>query len=480
MKPGDPAKTILRLIIVNCGYKYIAWRLKCNILINKKYFILEKWFMKLQFCSYLSTVLLLLTVSCSDKVVNNSKEKSTELSENKKSSQNRLVFSTSLWSQPSQRQYIRKHIVEDFIKETEIPVKFEFNDGEVALKRAYLQKEVGKVNMDVVTVHSGKMPIWINNGFVQDLTPYIKNWTDIHFFPLFNKSAKRNGKTFFMPIVSDVYILIANKKALKYLPAGARVNKLTWDQFVQWSHNMRKGEGVGRTVLSAVPFNSFIYQFGAIELSYGAAFPEIDSPGAMKAWYLLLEMRKDYVPNVLNVAKPTDAIQRGYAWLTFAHIADVGEVYNSDPEKYIIAPVPEGPEGRGSIGAGYGLGISSGSERRKDALKLIRYLISPKQQVKIAQGSGGFIPPVKEAIKYLGASPKDKIIKVGLEVFKKAILSGVPSNQYYDWNGVKIIFETLFKDMIIQKGEIDKEMLDYAKKQLKQVKRKKQLTPKHI
>ena len=192
----------------------------------------------------------------------------------------------------------------------------------------------------------------------------------------------------------------------------------------------------------------------------------------MKAWNILLEMRPDYVPNVLNIAKPTDAIQRGYAWLTFAHIADVGEVYNSDPTKYIIAPVPEGSKGRGSIGAGYGLGITKASKRTKDALKLIHYLVSPKQQVKIAQGSGGFIPPVKEAIKYLGASPKDKIIKVGLEVFKKAILSGVPSDQYYDWNGVKVIFDTLFKNMIIEKGEIDQDMLNHAKKELQQVRRK--------
>ena len=420
---------------------------------------------KLYFC--MSTVLLLLFFVCNDGLADNSSnEKSKEKHEGK------LIFSSSLWSQPSQRQYIRDHIVKDFIRESGIPVKFEYVDGEVALKRAYLQKEIGGVKMDIVTIHSGKMPIWINNGFVQDLTPYIKDWTDITFFPLFNKSAIRDGKTYFMPVVSDVYILIATKKALKYLPEGADVNTLTWEQFVQWSHNLRKVDNVGRTALSAVPFNSFIYQFGAIELSFGAEFPEIDSPGAMKAWKILLDMRDDYVPNVLNVAKPTDALQRGYAWLTFAHIADVGEVYNSDPTKYVVAPVPEGSVGRGSIGAGYGLGITTGSKRRKDSLKLIHYLLSPKQQVKIAQGSGGFIPPVKEAIKYLGSSPKDKIIKVGLEVFKKAILSGVPSNEYYDWNAVKFIFDTLFKNMIIEKGEIDMQMLQEAKKQLQEVRRK--------
>ena len=210
------------------------------------------------FAVFLTAGLLMLS-GCSnesaDKKSENNKESTAEVNN---ADGSKLVFASSLWSQPSQREYIKNHIVKDFIKESGIPVKFEYVDGEVALKRAYLQKEIGQINMDIVTIHSGKMPIWINKGFVKDLTPYVKDWKDINFFPLFNKSANRDGKAYFMPVVSDVYILLANKKALKYLPKGADVNKLTWEQFVQWSHNMRKGEGVGRNSSFCSPFQ-FIY-----------------------------------------------------------------------------------------------------------------------------------------------------------------------------------------------------------------------------
>ena len=383
-----------------------------------------------------------------------------------------VFFSTGLWSVPSQRQYIKNKIISKFEKDTNIPVKFEFIDGNVALKKVSMQSKIGRIGMDIVTIHSGKMPVWIDDDYVEDLTPYIKDWKDITFFPLFDNSAKRDGKTYFLPVVSDVYIMIANKKALKYLPKNTSINDLTWEQFVQWSHNITKGEGVGRTAISAVPLNSFIYQFGAIELSYGAKFPEIDSKGALKAWQILVDLRPDYIPNVLNIAKPGDALQRGYGWLTFIHVADAGEVYNSDPTKFVIAPIPEGSAGRGSIGAGYGFGLLKGCKHREEALKLIKYMLSPKVQVEIAQGSGGFIPPVKEAMKFLGDSPKDEIIKVGLEVFRNAIISGVPSADYYDWNAVKMIFDRLFKDMVIGKGEVDMKMLQDAKKELEKVRRK--------
>jgi multiple sugar transport system substrate-binding protein len=392
------------------------------------------------------------------------------------SNSDKVFFTTSLWSQPSQRQYIQNKIINKFEKKTNIPVRFEYIDSEVSLKRASLQQKIGKVNIDIVTIHSGRMPIWINKGYVEDLTPYIKDWKDIHFFPLFDKSAKKDGKTYFLPVVSDVYIMIANKKALKYLPKSADVNDLTWKQFVQWSHNIKKGEKIGKTVISAVPTNSFIYQFGAIELAYGAKFPDILTPGSLAAWNILLELKPDYVPNILNIAKPGDALQRGYGWLTFIHVADAGEVYNSDPNNFIIAPIPEGPAGRGSIGAGYGFGIIKDAKHKKDAIKLIKNMLSPKTQIKIARGSGGFIPPVKEALLYLGSSPKDEITKVGLEVFENATLSGVPSKDYYDWNAAKMIFDRLFKEMIIEKGTIDINMLRTARKELNSVMRPKRTT----
>jgi hypothetical protein len=66
----------------------------------------------------------------------------------------------------------------------------------------------------------------------------------------------------------------------------------------------------------------------------------------------------------------------------------------------------------------------------------------------------------------LGKDPEEQVIKVGLDTFETAIISGVPAEQYWDWNAVKIVFDTLLKNMIVGKGKVDMKMLNAAKKEL--------------
>jgi len=88
-------------------------------------------------------------------------------------------------------------------------------------------------------------------------------------------------------------------------------------------------------------------------------------------------------------------------------------------------------------------------------------------QVKIAKGTGGFIPPVEEALNYLGDDPEDEVVAKAVMVLSKGRVSGVPGGDYQDWGAVKQVFDDVFVDMVLNgDGTVDKAMLDEAKVKL--------------
>lgn len=50
-----------------------------------------------------------------------------------------------------------------------------------------------------------------------------------------------------MPWMQATYIMVADKRALPFLPAGADINALTYDQLAQWGRNLARPGGGGGT-----------------------------------------------------------------------------------------------------------------------------------------------------------------------------------------------------------------------------------------
>ena len=378
-----------------------------------------------------------------------------------------LVFSSRLWSVPTEQEFIIENVIKPFEKEYNCKVNFQILDDKKLLERAEVQQKTNHVTTDIVCAYVSNMPEWIEKGYVEDLTPYIQKWTDRHFTKAFSYGTEYNGKQYFIPVGADVYLLIANKKALKYLPEGADIDNLTWEQFVAWSNAIRKGDGVGRTVVTGVPMKSFVYQFGAISLSYGAGFPEMVTPGALKAWELLVKMKDDFIPSVLNVDNCISPMKREEAWLSWMHCARAGAVYSSNETKFVVAPVPKGPAGRGSIAGVSGFAIMKNAPHKDLAIKFLEYITRPDMQVKISKGTGGFIPPVEEAVKYLGDDPEDEVIAKAVEVLKNGKVSGVPGQKFQDWGAVKKVYDDVFVKMVLKgNGKVNMDILNEAKKKL--------------
>jgi len=262
-----------------------------------------------------------------------------------------IKVTSGLWSKPEEQQYVREEALTAFEEETGITVELEVVDNIQDMMKA--QKASGAWVSDVVITHSGDMTKYISNEYVQSLNSVLANM-DITILPAFNESTSAAGETYYIPISADVYLVIANNKALPYLPAGADINAITWEQYKDWAIAIAAGEGKPKTAMPALAIKSLVYQMGGIGLSYGAGFAEIDSAPMTSAWGLVGEMiaAEAIVGTSFTYGDPVDLMKSEEAWLSFHHMGPVGQVYASAPAQFTIAPAPAGPEGNGSIAGG--------------------------------------------------------------------------------------------------------------------------------
>jgi len=380
-----------------------------------------------------------------------------------------LVVSSRLYSPATEQKFLYDEIFPEFEEENNVIVKFEILDDDALLKRAKLQSETGRVTSDVVIAHNGRMNEWINGDYIEVLP--VQEWPGRTFSAAFLDSITSGGKTYFAPVGGDVYLLLANQNAMKYLPSGADVQNITWEQYIDWAVAVAEGEGEGKTAVTGVPMKSLIYMYGGMFLSYGGEFPVINSEGAIKAWKLLTKMKNAYSPTVMTYDNVTAPMKSGETWLTVAHMARVGEAYRANPANYVLAPAPKGPNGIGSIAGTSGFAVLKGAENSEMAMKFIEFMTRPEIAVKVAKGTGGFLPPIDEAIAELGDTPTDEVIKKGVMVLQNGVVSGVPGGDYTSWGAVKQVYDDIFREMIIGTGVYDQALIDDAQMKLEALKK---------
>ena len=384
-----------------------------------------------------------------------------------------LVLSSEMFSPPAEQTFFINEILKPFEAETGIAVDFQNIAGQDMFDRLTVQQESDHVTTDVILAFNGRFPWYTDAGYVQSLDDHVGMWGDRTILPAFDATAVSDGTRYFVPISADVYLTIANNKALDYLPAGAELDTLTYDQYADWAVAVAAGEGEGKVCITGIPQKMWIYQFSTSALAYGLdpagnpepAFPNVNSPGAAEAWQRWAEIGAGdgFMPTILNVDNCTDPLMREEAWLSVTHNARVGQVYASNETQFSVGPAPFGSEGVGTIAGAHGLGIVEGSDNVDAAVQLVEYLTRPDVQVKMNKGTGGFVPVVAEAVDLLGDDPTDEIIRRALIVLNNGIASFLPVADFQDWGAVKQVFDDIFLSMVLGgDGTVDQAALDAA------------------
>ncbi|WP_229428696.1 ABC transporter substrate-binding protein [Microvirga pudoricolor] len=200
----------------------------------------------------------------------------------------------------------------------------------------------------------------------------------------------------YIPWMQATYIMVANKQALPFLPQGADVNALTYDQLLQWGKTIAEKTGQRRLGFPAGPtgllprfFQGYFYP----SFTGGVVTP-FKSADAEKGWETMKALWAVSNPNSTNYNFMNEPLLAGEVWVAWDHVARVKDALDAQPDQFVTFPAPAGPKGRGYMPVVAGLAIPKDAPNRAGAVAVIEHLTKPEVQVQTA-AEVGFFPVVK-------------------------------------------------------------------------------------
>jgi multiple sugar transport system substrate-binding protein len=191
-------------------------------------------------------------------------------------------------------------------------------------------------------------------------------------------------------------IMVANKEALPYLPGGADINALSYDELAGWANAVQQKTGKRVLGFPAGP-QGLMHRFfeGFLYPSYtGGVVVPFRSAAAEAMWTQFASLWKSVNPNSTSYNFMQQPLLSGDVWIGFDHVARVLDALRQKPNQFVAFPAPAGPKGRGYMPVLAGLAVLKSAPEASEAMALIDYLTEPRTQIVTAR-SVGFFPVVK-------------------------------------------------------------------------------------
>jgi multiple sugar transport system substrate-binding protein len=200
----------------------------------------------------------------------------------------------------------------------------------------------------------------------------------------------------YIPWMQATYFMVANKQALPYLPPGADIDKLTYEQLSDWAAAIQAKTGKRVLGFPAGP-KGLMHRFieGFLYPSYtGGLVTTFDGPAAEAMWTQLAVLWKGVNPNSTNYNFMQEPLLSGDVWIAFDHVARLLDALRQKPDDFVTFPAPSGPKGRSYMPVIAGLAIAKDAPDPQGAAALIEYLTRPATQLATARAVG-FFPVVR-------------------------------------------------------------------------------------
>jgi multiple sugar transport system substrate-binding protein len=217
--------------------------------------------------------------------------------------------------------------------------------------------------------------------------------------PLLTLGKLGTAHRLYIPWMQASYIMVANKEALPYLPGGADINALSYDELAVWASAVQGKTGKRLLGFPAGP-QGLMHRFfeGFLYPSYtGGVVVPFRSEAAEAMWTQFASLWKSVNPNSTSYNFMQQPLLSGDVWIGFDHVARVLDALRQKPDAFVAFPAPAGPKGRGYVPVLAGLAVLKGAPDMSEALALIDYLTQPQTQIVTAR-SVGFFPVVKAAL----------------------------------------------------------------------------------
>ena len=302
------------------------------------------------------------------------------------------------------------------LKEAPVKVTFVGEEAEPMAVRLGAELKAGSRTVSVVgAVHGELLPL-VPMGALEPLDGVVAKLGNRGIPAALMEAAKLGtDKPLYVPWMQATYIMVADKRALPFLPAGADINALTYDQLAQWGRNLAEKTGrrqigfpAGQRGLMNRFFQGYLYPAYT-----GGVVTPFRSAEAEKMWTDFKALWATVNPGSTNFDMMQDALLGDEVWVAWDHVARVIEALKTAPDRFVTFPAPAGPKGRAYMAVVAGLSIVKGAPNRAGAEALIDYLTRPATQLAVAREFAFF--PVISADLPADLSPGVKLAAQGVD-----------------------------------------------------------------
>src|SRR6056300_814342 len=209
----------------------------------------------------------------------------------------------------------------------------------------------------------------------------------------FNNLAKLGTDNMqYIPWMQASYIMAASKEALLYLPEGADIDALTYDQLIEWAGNIKAATGEAKFGFPAGPkglkhrfFQGYLYP------SYtDGVVRTFASDSAVTAWEKMRELWAVTNPASTNFSFLQEQLLSGDAWIAFDHTSRLAGAFNERPDDFIAFPAPAGPTGRGFMPVIAGVAVPRTAPDMDAAKALVQHMLKPETQIATLRATNFF------------------------------------------------------------------------------------------
>jgi multiple sugar transport system substrate-binding protein len=257
--------------------------------------------------------------------------------------------------------------------------------------------QAGQGEVDVIGALHGTFPP-LTDGMMNMIDIADDLSADREFAPAFLETGLLGTQDYlyYVPWMQATYIMAAHQDALQYLPEGADINDLTWEQFGEWCQNLLDETGGPKCGFPhAGLFHRFLqgYLWPAFTGGMVTTFKSQEAADALT--WARDSLWPTVHPQSISYEFMQEPLLSGEVWVAFDHVARLIEAFNTEPENFVAFPAPSGPAGLGFMPVIVGLGIPSNAPNPEGALELIDFLTQPETQGQILRELA-FFPVVSD------------------------------------------------------------------------------------
>lgn len=196
----------------------------------------------------------------------------------------------------------------------------------------------------------------------------------------------------YIPWMQATYLMVANKKALEFLPEGADINALTYDQLIAWAKATAEATGGPKFGFPAGPkgLKHRFFQGFLLPAYTKSSVTQFRSAEAELAWSKFRELWRYTNPAATNYSFMQEQLVTDEVWIAFDHVARIADAFNQRPDDFVAFPAPAGPMGRAFMPVVAGIAVPRTAPDMDQSMALIAHMLKPETQVATLRATNFF------------------------------------------------------------------------------------------